>query len=72
MSDKLFSLAKQIEQIKQQSQADFSEAKEFNKNDSESISENRLLQLEQSLNSIDPKMLYLKKILIMSKIFISL
>ena len=51
MSDKLFSLAKQIEQIKQQSQANFSEAKEFNKNDSESISENRLLQLEQSLNS---------------------
>lgn len=51
MSDRLFSLAQQIEQIKQQSQAGFSEATEFNENDSESISENRLFQLEQSLGS---------------------
>lgn len=48
MSDKLFSLAKQIEQLKQQSQANFSEATAFNESDFQSISENRLAQLEQT------------------------
>jgi hypothetical protein len=54
MTDRLFKLAQQIERLRQQAQAGFSEAASYEEDNS--LQSNRLLALQQSLSSVNPSL----------------